>query len=85
MVLCVYVDVDVDVYELHTLRVLNRPADYRPRSSRRSRRDVVGTALWVTWTPLRICGVSGGSRGGRDADLGGFVFFFGEEIYEERM
>jgi len=55
------------------------------RSSRRSRRDVVGTALWVTWTPLRICGVSGGSRGGRDADLGGFVLFLGDDIYEERM
>ena len=51
------------------------------RSSRRSRRDVVGpTALWVTWTEnLRICGVSGGSRGGRDADLGGFVFFLGKK------
>ena len=72
----------------YNIWLLNSPVT--PAKIRLSRRDDVVAALWVwMWTPLRIYEVSGGSRGGsrggRDADLGGFVFFGGEEIYEERM
>ena len=84
MILCVYVDVDVDVYDLHTLWVLNRPAEdpaifqaiqarcggNRPVGDMDAPEDLRSVRWLKGWERCRF---------------GRICVFFGEEIYEERM
>lgn len=86
VILCVYVDVDV-----HTLWVLNRPAEdpaiFQAIQARCGGNRPVGD-MDAPEDLRSVRWLKGWLRGGRDADLGGFVVFFlggKDEIYEERM